>query len=69
MIFLKSFVTVAIKPVCEVYSFILFASDEMSFAAILAFIETASVFFPFKSKVTDPVVPLSNGPKHNFSAR
>ena len=54
--------TVAIRPVCDEYSFILFASDEISLAAILAFIDTASVFLPFKSKETDPLTPSSNGP-------
>ena len=49
IIFLKSPVTVANKPVWEEYSFILFASAEISLASTLAFIETASGFLPFKS--------------------
>ena len=65
-IFLKSEVTVAIRPVCEEYSLILFASAEMSLASILAFIETASVFLPFKSNVKEPLTPSSKGPSKTF---
>ena len=51
IIFLKSEVTVANKPVCEEYSLILFASAEISLASTLAFIETASGFLPFKNHI------------------
>ena len=66
IIFLKSEVTVAISPVCEEYSLILFASAEISLASILALIDTASVFLPFKSNVTAPLTPSSNGPSKTF---
>ena len=66
IIFLKSEVTVANKPVCEEYSLILFASAEISLASILAFIETASVFLPFKSNVMEPLTPSSKGPSKTY---
>ena len=62
IIFLKSPVTVANKPVWEEYSLILFASAEISLASILAFIDTASEFFPFKSNVIEPLTPSLKGP-------
>ena len=59
---MKSLVKTAVKPVCEAYSLIFLASIDKSVDATLAFIETASVFLPFKSKVTAPLTPSSNGP-------
>ena len=66
IIFLKSLVTFANNPVWVEYSFILFASAVISVASILAFMDTGSLFLPFKSNVTEPFTPLSKGPNKTF---
>ena len=65
-IFLKSLVIFANKPVWEEYSLILFASAEISLESILALIDTASEFLPFKSNVTEPLTPSLKGPSKTF---
>ena len=62
IIFLKSLVTFAIKPVWDEYSLILLAKADISLAATLALIDTALLFLPFRSKVNAPLVPSFKGP-------
>ena len=66
IIFLKSLVTTASKPVWDVYWLICFASADISLESMLAFIKTASVFLPFKLNVTDPLTSSSKGPSITF---
>ena len=63
IIWSKSDVLIACKPVCDENWFIALANEDISVESIVADIDTGSVFLPTNFKLMLPLVPFFIGPR------